>query len=249
MKTIDFSYFIERYNAGEMTDTEQVWFQKELEGNEKLRNEVNLRKRTEEILKKPDVISLRNKLSQIEKNRKESNTPVKKPGRSAVLKYAAVVTTMVVIGSIALFSGGKMSGDEIINHYYKAYQPPSVERSVKSAPDADFTLALEFYNIRDYKNAAVYFNKVLESNPKDMQTVLLSGVSNYEDQKYPEAELSFNKVIDDNDNLYIETAEWYLALCYIKTDEKGKAITQLQSIKNEGKFYAKDAKKIIRKLK
>ncbi len=249
MKTIDFSYFIERYNAGEMSDTEKVWFQKELEGNEKLRNEVNLRRRTDEILKKDDVITLRNKLSQIEKNRKETNIPARKPGRSVGLKYAAAISVMILIGSLAIFSGGKMSSDEIINQYYKAYQPPSVERSVKSVPNTDFALALEFYDIHDYKNAAVYFNKVLESNPKDMQTVLLSGVSNFEDQKYPEAERSFNKVMKDNDNLYIETAEWYLALCYLKTDEKVKAITQLRTISNEGKFYAKDAKKIIRKLK
>ena len=32
MKTIDFSYFIERYNAGEMSDAEKEWFQKELKG-------------------------------------------------------------------------------------------------------------------------------------------------------------------------------------------------------------------------
>ena len=38
MKTIDFSYFIERYNAGEMSESEKQWFLKELEGNEKLRN-------------------------------------------------------------------------------------------------------------------------------------------------------------------------------------------------------------------
>jgi hypothetical protein len=71
MKTIDFSYFIERYNAGEMSESEKQWFLKELEGNEKLRNEVNLRKRTDEILKNQNVMSLRNKLSEIENRRKE----------------------------------------------------------------------------------------------------------------------------------------------------------------------------------
>src|ERR1035437_3840800 len=63
MKTIDFSYFIERYNAGEMSEAEKQWFQKELEGNDKLRNEVHLRKRTDEILKNQNVISLRDRKS------------------------------------------------------------------------------------------------------------------------------------------------------------------------------------------
>jgi hypothetical protein len=37
MKTIDFSYFIERYNAGEMSSDEEQWFNKELIGNDMLR--------------------------------------------------------------------------------------------------------------------------------------------------------------------------------------------------------------------
>jgi hypothetical protein len=42
----------------------------------KLRAEVNLRKRTDEVLKKQDIISLREKLSAIEKSR-EKKIPVR----------------------------------------------------------------------------------------------------------------------------------------------------------------------------
>jgi tetratricopeptide (TPR) repeat protein len=115
--------------------------------------------------------------------------------------------------------------------------------------NADFTLALEFYNTNDYANAARFFNKVVESNPKDMQSVLMSGVSNFEDQKYPEAKNSFATVIKDNNNLFIETARWYLALCYIKTDDKDKAISQLKLITDENGIYSKNAGKILRNLK
>jgi hypothetical protein len=56
-------------------------------------------------------------------------------------------------------------------------------------------------------------------------------------------------VISDNNNLFIETAKWYLALCYVKTDEREKAIQHLEAIKSEGGIYKNDAKKIIRKLR
>ena len=78
MKTIDFSYFIERYNAGEMDEAEKEWFRKELEGNEKLRREVELRSRTDMILKDRDIMNLRNKLNAIEKQRKEPVPEVKR---------------------------------------------------------------------------------------------------------------------------------------------------------------------------
>ncbi|MCX6254105.1 MAG: tetratricopeptide repeat protein [Bacteroidia bacterium] len=248
MKTIDLSYFIERYNAGEMSDAEKQWFRKELDGNEKLRNEVNLRKLTDEILKNQAVISLRNKLSEIEK-RRESNIPVRKSRKPAYLKYAAVIAGLVLIGSIAVLSRKNLSSEEIMNRYYKAYEPPTSLRSGQIETNADFTLALEFYNTQDYEKAAILFNKVLESNPKDMQSVLLNGVANFEGKKYPEAKQSFVKVIDDDNNLFIETAKWYLALCYIKTNEREKAIQQLEIIEKEGGIYRNDAKKVTRELK
>ena len=216
MKTIDFSYFIERYNAGEMSDAEKQWFQKELEGNEKLRNEVNLRKRTDEILKNQNVMSLRNKLSEIERPGNEVIKPAKRSKKSNFIKYAAVIAGLVLIGSITLFPGKNLSSDEIMKRYYKAYEPPTSQRSAQSETDADFTLALEFYNTHDYEKAAILFNKVLENKPNDMQTVLLKGVSNFEEKKYPEAKQSFGKVIDNKDNLYIDQAQWYL--CFMLSE-------------------------------
>lgn len=248
MKTIDFSYFIERYVAGDMNDAEKKWFEKELDGNEKLRNEVALSKRTDEVLKNRDIAALRSKLSEIEKLR-EINIPVSKTRKPAYLKYAAVFAGLVLIGSVVIFSGRTLSSDEIIDRYYKTYEPPTTQRSVLTTSNNDFTMALEFYNTHNYEKAAILFNKVLKSDPKDMQSTLLYGVANFEDKKYPDAKQSFVNVINDNNNLFIESAKWYLALCYVKTDDKKKAVQQLEMIKSEGGIYKNDAKKIIRRLK
>jgi tetratricopeptide (TPR) repeat protein len=249
MKTIDFSYFIERFIAREMSETEKQWFLKELEGNEKLRNEVNLRKHTDEILKNQNVISLRNKLSRIENQRKEAKQPVKNSKKTTYIKYAAVFTGLILLASIALFSGKNLTAEKIMSRYYKVYEPPTSQRSAQSVTDADFSLAIEFYNTHDYERAAALFTKVLENKPNDMQTVLLKGVANFEEKKYPEAKQSFGKVIDNKDNLYIDQAEWYLALCYLNTNETDKAKQLFKSIENENGLYKNDAKKIIRGLR
>ena len=249
MKTIDFSYFIERYNAKEMSEAERQWFRKELDGNAELRNEVNLRKRTDEILMNQNVLSLRNKLAEIENQRKEVKKPVKNSKKISYIKYAAAITGLVLIGTIALFSEKDLSSESIMKRYYKLYEPPTSQRSVQSVTDADFSLALEYYNTRDFEKAAILFNKVLENKPGDMQIVLLKGVSNFEEKKYPEAKQSFGKVIDDKNNLYIDQAQWYLALCYLNTDETQKAKQLFKIIGKESGIYQNDAKKILRGLK
>jgi len=247
MKTIDFSYFIERYNAGEMSDSEKQWFLKELEGNKQLQNEVNLRKQTDDILRTQNVTSLKSKLSEIER-RRAVPVPARNYVKMGYMKYAAVATVLVLIG-IATFPGKNMSNEEIINHYSKIYQPPTGQRSVVAGTDADYSLAMEFYNMHDYRKAAILFTKVVENNPKDMQSTFLNGISNYENSKYPEAKRSFGIVIGNNNNLFIDQAEWYLAFCYLKTNERERAIQQLEMIKQENGIYSKEAKSILRKMK
>jgi tetratricopeptide (TPR) repeat protein len=248
MKKIDFSYFVERYVAGDMNDAEKKWFEKELDGNEMLRNEVDLSRRTDEVLKKRHISALRGKLSEIDKQHQIITTG-SKTRRPGYLKYAAAIAGLVIIGSVILFSGRALSSDEIIDRYYRTYEPPTTQRSGLTTLTNDFTMALEFYNTHNYEKAAIFFTKVLKSNPEDMQSTILYGVSNFEDKKYPDAKQSFIKVINDNNNLFIESAKWYLALCYVKTNDKEKAVQQLNMIKNEGGIYKNDAKKIIRRLK
>jgi tetratricopeptide (TPR) repeat protein len=169
--------------------------------------------------------------------------------KTTYIRYAAVFAGLILIGSITLFSGKNLNSEKIMKHYYKVYEPPTNQRSAQSGADADFTLALEFYNTHDYENAAILFNKVLDNKPNDMQTVLLKGVANFEEKKYPEAKQSFGKVIDDKNNLYIDQAQWYLALCYLNTNETEKAKQLFKIIIKEDGIYKNDAKKIISGLK
>jgi tetratricopeptide (TPR) repeat protein len=247
MKTIDFPYFAERYNAGEMNNSEKQWFLNELKGEEKLRNEVRLRKLTDEVLENQNIISLRTKLYGIEQKRADVHT--RKALRPVFARFVAILTGVIVIGSITFFMDRNLNSDEIINRYYNVYEYPSVQRSAQSETNNDFTLAMELYNTHQYGEAANLFNKVLERNPKDMSSEFLYGMSNLEEKNYPIAEQSFDKVISNNDSYFIEDAQWYLAWCYIKTNDRENSVKQLEIIKKEGGFYSKKAKKIIRSFK
>lgn len=248
MKTIDFSYFIERYNAGEMSDVENKWFQKELNGNDELQKEVNLRKGVDEVLVHQDIISLRDKLSVIEKRSKE-NVPHNKSKKATIAKYAALVTGLILVGSVTFFPGRNISNEEIMSRYYNTYEPPAAQRSGNIETDNDFSQALVLYQSHDYVNAALLFNKVLESSPNYMQSKFLHGVSKFEIEQYPEAERSFSSVIENNNNHFIEDAQWYLALCYVNTNNTDLAVQQLEIVLNSGGIFVDEAKKILKRYK
>lgn len=247
MKTVDFSYFSERYLAGEMKEAEKEWFRNELGKNEKLRDEIILRQNINSALRNHEVIQLRSKLSAIGKKKAEEEA-AKKPRKNRTLTWAAIFVGLILCGSLALLNTRNMTTEEVFERYYTTYDVTTPLRSAKVASNSDYSTALEYFNIRDYRNAAYYFSKVLSNDPRHMESVMMTGISKFEEENYPEASVSFNKVIDNMDNLFFEDAQWHLALCYLKTGEKDKAVNSLSIIRQSESIYSRHARKILRQI-
>jgi tetratricopeptide (TPR) repeat protein len=109
--------------------------------------------------------------------------------------------------------------------------------------------ALYFYENQDYEKASLLFQQILNSRPDMMASHLYSGIAFLELKKYPQAEQSFNTVIAQNDNLYIERAEWYLGMIYLLNGETDKARMQFQKIKQSDGYFRDEAAKILRKIR
>jgi len=250
MKTIDFSYFIERYNAGEMNEAEKAWFRKELEEKEKLRDEVALRQKTDMVIKDHNIILLRNKLTAIDKKRAEAGPGKNNNRKHFPLTRAAVIAGIILAGSLAFLSTRNLDNEEIFDRFNKPYDVTANLRSAGALANKDyFSVAIDYYNIRDYRNAALYFSKVPGSHSKYMESTMLYGVSKFEEQNYAEAKKSFAKVIDNNKNYFVEDAHWFLALCYVKTGENEKAASELTFIKRSESIHSSNARKILRRMK
>lgn len=248
MKTIDFNNFIERYLDSAMEPTEKAWFEKELAGNAKLREELNLRRKTNEILLNSDLLNLRSKLTAIsaEHSRKSS-----KHVQHKVLKYAAMIAILVMTGSAVYFPNRKLSNEELFNEYF-AIAPvatESVSRSAEAYPENDFMLAVDNYRNGDYESAIDHFMQYTLSNHGDPELYMMIGNSYAEMEKYKEAGSNYRKVIDHNNNLYIEDANWLLGLCYLKTGDNDKARQQMTLIASSDSRYSKDAAVIVRRMK
>ncbi len=246
MKTIDFSYFVERYNAGEMDQNERVWFKKELEGNLSLQKEVLLRKKTDFILGRQDIVSLRNKLASLEKARSVEKLEKGKL-KSPRIRYAAIFTGLVVIGSLMFLSFRTESPTKLFNKYYQVYDNPGTSRSAEAAEVASYNEALKYFNTKQYSKALEGFKSCLDKGGSP-QLEFLSGISNMEINRYGDAEVSFDNVLGQKINPYTVDANWYLALCYLATADKVKAEEQLHNIIKSESIYKNKARKILRHM-
>jgi TolA-binding protein len=248
MKTIDFSYFIERYNAGEMDHVERKWFEKELGGNETLQKEVNFRKRVDNSLIQHDLISLRNKLSVLERNRKEKAL-TSSGKKTAGIRFAAAVAALLVIGSLYILISGNNSHESLYKKNFEVYGINAASRSEDVAINAEFKSALRRFSELDYAGAAASLGNYLKSNPSNMEAQFICGVSEMENQNFTGAIASLGKVIEQNDNLYLDKAQWYIALCYLKTGNINEMNRHLDAIMNSESIYKVKAKRLLRKIR
>ncbi len=249
MKTIDYSYFIERYNAGEMNDKEVSWFELELKDNPLLQKELILRKKTDALLGKPEIINLRRKLATIEKSREERRIQAARArAKGSVLKYAAVITGIVMIGGYSLFSSLNNTNSSQQSGYFEPYTL-SIPRSLNTNDaEENFSLGVTSLNNKNYEEAISYFTLCLEANPENTQTKFYRGTSNYNLQNYSKAAPDFEAVKNDEISLFRDDAQWLLAICYLRTNENAKAKENLIEISNSESSYRKEARKMLRKI-
>ena len=102
----------------------------------------------------------------------------------------------------------------------------------------------------DFEEAVYWYNEVLTWNSDKVEAEFGVGVSSMRMSKYVDASESFNKVIAHNDNLFVQTAEYYLAGCLLALDETERARRQLAMIASSANhFYKSDAEKILKRMK
>jgi tetratricopeptide (TPR) repeat protein len=161
---------------------------------------------------------------------------------------AASLAVIISFGTYGVFFK-KVSGNRIVTQFYKPYDVTLVNRSENRDINVVLREALMYYQNEEYSEAIPLFQEVLEMNPMNVESNLYTGISQFEIKLYEEAKQSFSRVIEHDDNLYIEQAEWCLGFCYLMLDEKDKAIIHFTRVKDVNGLYSKDAKKILRKLK
>lgn len=247
MKTNKVNNAIENMLGGQTDKAGDEWLIEEMKKNPGLNQEVKLRRKTDEILADRQIIDLRNKLKVIERGNRSAGTVRRLLVKSS--RYAAAVAIVALL-STALYLGLRSgsSPDELYATFYSGYESSGAARSAENSGNTLMENALASYSAREYEKAIIYLEQVIKSDGDDMESVFMHGMANMEVKNYPGASGSFTRVIEHNDNLYLEDATWYLGLCYMMTGNNEKAVTQFKAIASSRSRYAKQAGRLARRL-
>lgn len=247
MNNFKHSTSIEQYLADEMDPVEAMAFSKEIKNNKELNEELKFSRAIDEAIRHDDILDLRQKLiSAIHANKAIS--PEGKTVRMNTRKwwYAAASLLALAAVSATLYwqTNRGMTTDSLFSQYYNSENVVDQTRG-----DENIVEAVMKFQRKDFRAASVLFKRILEKDNSNIAVWFYYGISNIETNNYENAIKAFNTIIDQNDNLYIEHAEWYLGLCYLKSDLKVKAIDQFRLVAaNPDNFHRQEAKEILEKL-
>ncbi len=238
-------HLISKFLGGEMDQVQAADFEKALINDSTLRCEMNLYQEVDKALDDSEILALRSQLNALHEPVLQEIENAGKQNKR-VINYSVSAASIVVLLGIGFFS--LFLRTDNMNNYYVPYEMSAIHRSHNHYLDQVLQEALIKYDNKQYREAVLLFEKVLDSEPEIISAYLYAGISYMEIKEYNHAEVSFNRVINHNDNLFIEQAEWYIGFCYMLTGRKNDAIKQFEKIAYGNGSYNKKAKNILKKL-
>jgi len=242
-------YFEKVYNyfEGEISENEKLEFLKELEYNTELRAEYEAQKSLNKFLNNKNILPLQDKLNKVENdithsNKKQTNV------RRLIYTSAAVLIILATTVFIIKFYNNSPSTDELFAEYY-VFNPSGEivrgENKIKSV----LSKGLIEYDLHNYDKAIKILNQILIKDSLNVKANFYTSMSYIETGKYKQAIAKLETLSTYDDHILIDQIKWYLALCYIKVDDKDKAIKEFSELA-ESNYYCKNkAKEILEKLK
>lgn len=235
---------IEKFLSKQMSKEEEADFLKSLDENPALKKDLNLQQDLNSFLDvKHERDSIKIQVQDILNERKRR--------KSVTLKkyYTAAAVIIVLISlSVTTFIFMPAKNERLFNNYYETYQFSATERSEKERTTNITEKVYEAYTNHEFDAFISIYNTNDLISRKNFMLDFLYSLSLIETNKTENA-LPILEELSNSNYMYSETAEWYLALAYLKSNHKTKATQLLLEIAKKNNYYTPKAKELNKKLK
>lgn len=235
----------EKYVKGELQEGELWEFKTLLETNAELAAEFSLYQQVEQSVKN----SKKNRVFDTLENIHQQNQTNKSHKRiylrsSRVFAAAASILILLAAGIGLIWMQSHQSTNAIFTQYFEPETAAFNVRSSNSSIEQPVLQGMQYYELHDYDAALEMFDKA----PNNLMGKLYGGLSLMELGDFDKATAKFQAIIQHNDNLFIDQAQWYLGLCYLRTSKQKQAVEMFTSIADQNGVFKTKAQKILREL-
>ncbi len=149
---------------------------------------------------------------------------------------AAVFVLLIISGIVWLANRGEghRSNKDLFAAYFHPYDDLISERSENNDNKVRLNEAMAAYNRQEYSTAIPLFQDYLKAFDDPGARCYL-GIAHLAAGDVEAAENNFRQLNTQPAGLYVELSQWYLALTYLKQNNRDMASQQLQVLINEEK--------------
>ncbi len=166
--------------------------------------------------------------------------------RKIIFQAVAAVFILSLLIFKSLTPG--FSPDNLYSSYYEPLESNSFQFR-GNAPDAVSKLqqGVDFYLIKEYDKAETTFDNLRQTDSNRPELLLYSGLNKMGQNNFKSAIPYFSNLLN-LENQFVPEAQWYLALCYMKTGELPKARALMVVVSENEGIYKNKALKILKSL-
>ena len=232
----DYFDLIDQYLLGRMSATEAQAFEARVAKEPALANALEQQRQAIQLLEINRDIQLKDQLKAIHQNTiAQSNPPNTSPTRSIVPMRRVLIGIAATIALLLIAYFLLPLNQSPTQLYASNYQPYSITIGARgqSIPQA-LTQASTLYQQGQYEAALPIFQSIADTSQNTLLSLSI-GLCQLALER-PTAAITTLKSIQ-NDPLYGEPAQWYLALAYLKLEDITNSKSALQAIQPNTEFY------------
>ena len=240
METNYKALLIDDYLSGELDKLRLSEFNETLRMNSNFAEEVEFQKEVFEAIGDENKMLLRNTLNELRE--RESKKFIINFYSWKTQAIAATIAVLLLIGGGLTFN---LTNTTPTNQslYSDYFAPESALLTVRS--NATDHTAVEkgmlLYVQEKYEPAI----EIFKTDPDNLIGKLYSGFSYMKLENYNKAELLFLDIVQNNDNLFVDQAEWNLGLCYLISGKEIEANKIFTKIADGSTVYKSKASKLL----
>jgi TolA-binding protein len=235
---------IDLYLDGELSAEDQAAFEKSMEQDPQLEEEIRQNLLLREIVETGYQEKMRSDIRTWRSQTSQSDTQKLTNMRKLGYRLAAAASVVIIL-TATIFTGivPQYSNSRIAARYY---EPDEDLGAIRGNNDADILRqAFENYEQGNFTGAIPGFQRY----PNNDKALYGLGLSFYQIEDYENAVETFKTLIERDNIEYTERAEFYLLLSYLHTDQTGPEFQELlNKMIEEGGYYAGQAEGVKKKL-
>lgn len=244
----DIDDLVLRYIFGQMDDAECKQFEDELNNNPELQNVYKLHLEINKYIDDHEAKVVKDRIIEAE-NHYFSKNP-RKIQLTWFYRAAIFILLLTSVGIIYWLSRDKspVNSGELYSQFYEPYDITIDYRSDINLLSDTFRIALEAYDNKAYQQALPMFEFFIDSNEEGSSAHFFAGICSMEMGQFERAINHFQELLKHHNMMFQQQASWYLALCYLKTNQKTHSKRLLNQISKDYKFKKKEAGDLLDKL-